>query len=76
MQVDLYDWDVAKKYQVHLWDKTWPNLIDIDTSENIRLIQACMYHGYHKIFSKGQGIMAIHHNLPLQGLIVLQCDDL
>ena len=62
VQADLDDWDVAKKYQVHLLHKTWQNLTDIDTRENIRLIQASIYHGYYKIFSKGQGIMAIHHN--------------
>ena len=65
VQASLDDWDVAKKYQVHLSHKTWQNLTDIDTCENIRLIQACIYHDYYKIFSKGQKIMAIYHNLPL-----------
>ena len=58
--MDLDDWDVAKKYQVYLWHKTGQNLTDINTFENIRLIQACMFHGYYKIFSKGEEIMAIH----------------
>ena len=58
VQASLDDWDVAKKYQVHLWHKTWQNLTDIDTCENIRLIQACICHDYYKIFS-----MAIHHQL-------------
>ena len=44
-------------------NKTWQNLTDIDTCENIRLIQACIYHGYYKIFSKGKWITAIHHSL-------------
>ena len=35
-----------------------------DTCENIRLIQACIYHGCYKILSKEQSITAIHHNLP------------
>ena len=39
------------------------NLTDIDTCENIRLIQACVYHGYFKILSKEQWIAAIHHSL-------------
>ena len=56
--------DVAKKNQVHLSHKTGKNLTDTNSCENIRLIQACIYHDYCKIFSKGQGIMAIHHNLP------------
>ena len=64
VQASLDDWDVAKKYQVHLSHKTWQNLTDIDTFENIRLIQAYIYHDYYKSFCKGQGIMAIHHNLP------------
>ena len=40
-------------------------LMDTNTCENIRLIQACIYHDYYKIFSKGQEIMAIHRNLLL-----------
>ena len=35
--------------------KTWQNLTDIDTYENIRLIQACIYYGYYKFFSKSKG---------------------
>ena len=62
-QASLDGWDVAKKYQVHLWHKTLQNLTDTDTSENIRLIQACIYHGYYKMFSKGQEITTIHHSL-------------
>ena len=65
VQASLDNWDAAKRYQVHLWHKTWQNLTDIDTCENIRLIQACIYHDYYKIFSKGQEIMAIHRNLLL-----------
>ena len=65
VQVRLDGWGVAKKYQVHLWHKTWQDLTDTDTCENTRLIQACIYHDYYKIFSKGQEIMAIHHNLLL-----------
>ena len=38
-------------------------LTEINTCENIRLIQACIYYGYYEIFSKGQQIMAIHHNI-------------
>ena len=65
VQASLDGWGVAKRDQVHLWHKTGQNLTDIDTCENIRLTQACIYHDYYKIFSKGQEIMAIHHNLPL-----------
>ena len=61
VQVDLHDLGVAKKCQVHLWHKTWPNLTDINTCENICLIQACIYCGYYKTFSRGLGIMTIHH---------------
>ena len=64
VQVSLDDKDVVKKYQVHLQWQTGQNLTKIDTCENIGLIQACIYHGYYKIFSEGQEIMAIHHNLP------------
>ena len=75
VQASLDGWDVTKKHQVHLSHKTWQNLTDTDTCENIRLIEPCIYYGYYKIFSKGQEIMAIHHNLLLQGFVVLQCDD-
>ena len=51
MQANLDGRGVAKRYQVHLWHKTWQNLTDIDTCENIRLIKACIYHGYYTIFS-------------------------
>ena len=64
VQASLDDWDVAKKFQVHLWRQTWQNLTNIDTYENIRSIQACIYHGYYKIFSRRLGKEAIHHNLP------------
>ena len=47
VQASLDGWDVAKKYQVHLSHKTWQNLADTDTFENIRLIQAFIYHGYY-----------------------------
>ena len=43
--------------------QTEQNLTDIDTRENIRLIQACTYHDYYKISSKEYWIMAINHNL-------------
>ena len=49
-------------------------LSGINTSENIRLIQDCIYHDYYKVFSKGAGIMAINHQ-PLQVLVLLQYDD-
>ena len=65
VQAGLDDLDVANKYQAHLWHKARQNLTGIDTCENIRLIQACIYHDYYKIFSKGEEIMAIHHNLLL-----------
>ena len=63
VQASLDGWGVAKKYQVHLWHKTWQKFTDTDTSENIRLIQVCIYHGYYKRFSKGQEITTIHHSL-------------
>ena len=53
VQASLDDRGVTKKYQVHLSHKTWQNLTDTDTCENMRLIQACIHHGYYKIFSKG-----------------------
>ena len=65
VQAGLDGLDVAKKYQAHLWHKTRQNLTGIDTCENIRLIQACIYHDYYKIFPKGQETMAIYHNLLL-----------
>ena len=40
-------------------------LMDTNTCENIRLIQACIYHDYYIIFSKEQELMTIHHSLPL-----------
>ena len=49
-------------------------LSGINTSENIRLIQDCIYHDYYNVFSKGAGIMAINHQ-PLQVLVLLQYDD-
>ena len=60
---------------MHLWHKTWQNLNDIDICENIRLIQACIYHDYYKISSKGQWITVIHHSLLSQGLVLPQRDD-
>ena len=63
VQIDLDDLDAAKKYQAYLWHKTKQNLTGTDTCENIRLIQAYIYHGYYKMFSKGLKIMAIHHQL-------------
>ena len=59
VQVGLDDWDTAKKYQAHLWHKTWQNLTGIIKCENIRLIQTYIYHDY----SKGPEAMAIHHQL-------------
>ena len=53
IQASLNDLGVAKKYEVHLSHKTWQNLTDIDTCEDISLIQACIYQEYYKIFSKG-----------------------
>ena len=38
VQVSFDGQGVARKYQVHLWGKTWQNLTDIDTCENIPLI--------------------------------------
>ena len=46
-----------------LMTQTGQNLTDIDTCENIRLIQFCICHGYYKLFSKGQWITATHHSL-------------
>ena len=43
--------DVAMKYQVHLWEKTLESLADIDTFEDIYLIQGCIYHDQCKILS-------------------------
>ena len=64
MQASLGSWGVATKYQVHLSHKTWQNLADIDTCENIRLIQVCIYHSYYKILAiKGWEIMSINRNL-------------
>ena len=57
VQVDLDDWDVAKKNQVHLWQKIWQNLTDTDTCENIYVY---IYHGHYKFFSKWPAIMTIH----------------
>ena len=54
VQVSLDDWRVAKKYQALLWHKTWQNLTAIDVFGNIRLIQACIYHGYYKIFQRAK----------------------
>ena len=53
IQASLDNRGVAKKYQVQLSHKRWQNLTDNDTCENIRLIQACIYHGCYKFFSKG-----------------------
>ena len=64
VQVNLDGAGVAKRYQVHLQHQTGKNLTDINKCENIHLIQACIYHNYYKIYSKGPWIMAIHHNLP------------
>ena len=61
VQVDLDGCGVAKGHQVHLSHKTWQNLTDFDTCENICLIQACINHGYYKYFSKEQEMMTIHH---------------
>ena len=63
VQANLDGLDVAKKYKAHPSHKTKQNLTNTDTCENNRLIQACIYHDYYKIFSKEQEIMAIHHNL-------------
>ena len=60
---------------MHLWPKTWQNLTNIDTCENIRLIQACIYHDHDNSLSKGNWIMVIHHSLLSQGLALSQCDD-
>ena len=65
VQVSLDDKDVAKKYQVHLQRQTGQNLTEIDTCENIGLIQVCIYHGYYKIFSEGWEIMTTHRSLLL-----------
>ena len=65
VQASWDDWDIVKKYQVDLQQQTGQNLIDIDTRESIRLIQPCIYHGYYKMFSKGQEITAIHQSLQL-----------
>ena len=65
VQAGLDDWGIAKKYEVHLSHKTWQNLTDINTCENIRLIRACIYQDYDKFFSKGWEIMVIHRNLWL-----------
>ena len=51
------------------------NLADIETYENIPLIQVFIYIGNCKILSKGHETVAIYHNLLLQGLNLLQCDD-
>ena len=59
------DWDIVKKYQVHLRRQTGQNVTDTDTRENICLIQPCINHGYYKMFSKGQEITAIHQSLQL-----------
>ena len=63
VRVSLDGLGVAKKYQVHLYLKTKQNLTDIDTYENIRLIQACTYDDYYKISSKGHWTMVIRHSL-------------
>ena len=75
VQVTLDGSGVAKKYQVYLRHKPWQNLTEIDTCENIRLIQACIYHGYYKMLSKGQWITAIHHSLMPYGLLLPECYD-
>ena len=36
-------------------EKQGKNLTGIDTCENIRLIQACIYHDYYQCFPKGKG---------------------
>ena len=53
VQASLNGSDITKKLQVHSWHKTWQNLTDTDTCEDIRLIQAYIYHDYYKTFSKG-----------------------
>ena len=53
----------AKKYRVYLWQQTEQNLTDTNTCENICLVLAYIYHGYHGISSKARLIRTIHHRL-------------
>ena len=64
-QVNLDCCGGAMIYQVRLWHKTVQNLADTDTCQNIRLIQACIYHCYYKISFKGHWLTTIYHSLLL-----------
>ena len=48
-QANLDCYNVALKYQAHLQQKILQNLANINTFENIHLIQSCIYHGHCKI---------------------------
>ena len=44
---------VTMKYQIHSWHKTLQKLSDIDTFENIYLIQTCTSHDHSRFLPKG-----------------------